>query len=278
MKIASYNIMSGGFNDYNFNSLKPQRLDLLKKAIKEIDADFIGLIDTFKWKDIFRQQDLKKLFNYKKVFHINMDDVRVDKKIGLTVLTNFLNVKFKKVSLITRNCIQAELKFPHNKTLDIFTIYLDDLSEDARLEQIQTLFNKINPNPTIIMGDFNAINPKDIKQSKDNFKRFLKINPDFKKRKDFNSYFKPSFSNMLRVDVIPLILAKGLLDARGENLKDRQPTVFTPLSDLGENGMILTVDHTFCTSEIKTKKFKNYKKNLFKKASDHYPISVEITL
>jgi len=100
MKIASYNIMSGGFNDYNFNSLKPQRLDLLKKAIKEIDADFIGLIDTFKWKDIFRQQDLKKLFNYKKVFHINMDDVRVDKKIGLTVLTNFLNVKFKKVSLI----------------------------------------------------------------------------------------------------------------------------------------------------------------------------------
>jgi len=128
------------------------------------------------------------------------------------------------------------------------------------------------------MGDFNAINPKDIKQSKDNFKRFLKINPDFKKRKDFNSYFKPSFSNMLRVDVIPLILAKGLLDARGENLKDRQPTVFTPLSDLGENGLILTVDHIFCTSEIKTKKFKNYKKNLFKKASDHYPISVEITL
>ncbi len=269
--------MSGGFDNYNHNSLKPQRLNLLKKAIKEIDADFIGLIDTFKWKDIFRQQDLKKLFNYKKTFHINMDDVRVNKKIGLTVLTNFLNVKFKKVRLTTRNCIQAELKFSH-KTLDIFTIYLDDLSEDARLEQIQTLLNNINSRPAIIMGDFNAIHPKDIKQNKDNIKKFLKINPDFKKRKDFNSYFKPSFNNMLRAEVITFILAKGLLDARGKNLKDRQPTAFTSLSDLGENGPILTIDHIFCTSEIKTKKFKNYKKNIFKRASDHYPISVEITL
>ena len=95
MKIASYNIMSGGFNNYNSASNKPERLHLIQKAIETIKPDFIGLIDTFRWVEIFTDKELQKLFNFKYSFHINLDDVRVDKRVGITVLSN---LPIKKIS------------------------------------------------------------------------------------------------------------------------------------------------------------------------------------
>ena len=37
MKVASYNILSGGFNSYSDESSSPERLDLLKKAINPME-------------------------------------------------------------------------------------------------------------------------------------------------------------------------------------------------------------------------------------------------
>lgn len=56
---------------------------MLQKALKSIDADFIGLIDTFKWKETFSSNELSEKFGYKNVFHINMEDTRVEKNIGV---------------------------------------------------------------------------------------------------------------------------------------------------------------------------------------------------
>lgn len=38
MKVLTYNIMSGGFDSYYSQSTLPERLDILKKALENIDA------------------------------------------------------------------------------------------------------------------------------------------------------------------------------------------------------------------------------------------------
>jgi len=124
MRIASYNIMSGGFNSYTYGYSIPDRLYLLRKAIKLISADFIGLIDTFRWRDIYTEKDLKKLFGYKKVFYINMNDTRVDKNIGIVVMTNLPVNDFKNVRLYNRDCIKITL-IEKKILIDVFTIYLN---------------------------------------------------------------------------------------------------------------------------------------------------------
>ena len=97
MRIAAYNILSGGFTTYNYESKTPERLQLLIKAIKEINADFIGLIDTFRWDSLFTESELRKIFNYKYVHCINLQDERlksIGANNGITILSN---IKFNKV-------------------------------------------------------------------------------------------------------------------------------------------------------------------------------------
>ncbi len=53
--------MSGGFSSYTSASSLPERLDLIKQALKKINADFISLIDTFRWDKIFTEDVYKKI-------------------------------------------------------------------------------------------------------------------------------------------------------------------------------------------------------------------------
>src|SRR3989344_2209161 len=89
MKITSYNLMSGGFNSYNSIDESPQRINLIRDAIKKSDADFVSLIDTFRWDQIYSVSRLRSMFNYPYVYFINLEDERVKqvrsllKKIGV---------------------------------------------------------------------------------------------------------------------------------------------------------------------------------------------------
>ena len=160
MKIASYNILSGGFNSYGYESSLPERLELLKKAIGIINADFIGLIDTFRWDALYSISQLSELFGYKKAYCINLNDIRLKEKghnNGITVLTNLPVDQFKTITLETRDAIKTTLQI-NNNDLDIFTVYLDDLSEDVRVQQTQALLQYVDQTkPTIIMGDLNTL-------------------------------------------------------------------------------------------------------------------------
>lgn len=272
MKIVSYNICRGGFDNYNQISSKPERLDLLQKAVGIIGADFIGLVDTFRWKEIFNDQNLTKIFNYKNAYHINMNDIRVDEKIGLTILSNFPFMNIEVIRLKSRNCIKAEIKYRDRK-LNVFTVYFDDLSEDTRLEQAKVLLENTPIESTIIMGDLNCIYQEEIPKLENHLKKFLQENPTFSQQKDFNTYFVPAFEEIKKGKVISLIRAKGFIDARGK--KVRQPTAFTRLS-IPTLGPILTVDHIFCSQDIQTKDFQVLTAGVFEKASDHFPVVTEI--
>ena len=122
MKIAAYNIASGGFNSYDSLSDQPERLPLLQKVIKKIGADFIGLVDTFRWREVFTTNDLRKIFGYQNTFHININDQRVDERIGIAVLTNLPVKHFKSIRLKTRDCLKTQIDH-QGKVIDIFTLY-----------------------------------------------------------------------------------------------------------------------------------------------------------
>jgi hypothetical protein len=72
MKVAVYNVASGGFNTYDSTADTPERLELLKEAVAAIDADIIGLTDTFRWAEVFTASQLQDTFNYPLVASLNL--------------------------------------------------------------------------------------------------------------------------------------------------------------------------------------------------------------
>ncbi len=62
MKVATYNIMSGGFTDYDYSLPHPTRLPLIQKAVKAINADFIALIDTFRWDELHSNNKIASMY------------------------------------------------------------------------------------------------------------------------------------------------------------------------------------------------------------------------
>jgi endonuclease/exonuclease/phosphatase family metal-dependent hydrolase len=265
--------MSGGFNSYESTSPTPERLLLLREAIKTINADFIGLIDTFRWGEVFTPKELKDLFGYREVFQTNLEDSRVAELIGITVLSRLPIKKFASIRLCSRNAIKTQLEM-EGKEIEVFTIYLDDLSEETRLNQIAALFNEIQDYPSVIMGDFNALCREDIPEVRLKWNKFLEMNPGFKKNKDFEDYFVPAFNGLIRGEVIEEIKKRGFKEAKDEAL--RKMTFPTPVF-LNISVPYLKIDHIFYTPDIMIKNFQVLTGGIFDKASDHYPIVGELS-
>jgi endonuclease/exonuclease/phosphatase family metal-dependent hydrolase len=253
--------MSGGFSSYNFDSQLPERLNLLKKAVNIINADFIGLIDTFRWDSLYTNRQLVRLFSYKSAYCINLNDDRLIKKghnNGITVLTNLPLEHFETITIETRDAIKTTLQINGNK-LDIFTVYLDDLSEDTRLKQTQSLLKYIDLNvPTIVMGDLNTLSLNDIP----------KINPQLYEG------MRPILNEMKRAEVTKQIEKYGLKDAD----KNGEPTMPTKLFPAKIENAILRIDYAFHTDDVEIQNFKVLKDSIFDQTSDHYPIVFDIKI
>ncbi len=273
MRIASYNVMIGGFDNYKSTSLMPERLDKLKEAIKEINADFIALDDTFRWVEIFSDKDLCQLFNYSSAYHINMDDVRVDKRVGITVMTNLPNPNFSTLRLGTRNCVKTTIH--DSKPLDIYSVYLDDLKEETRLNEVSYLLKDISPlGNSIILGDLNTTRPEGVSESKKLLNDLLITNPllIFKKVLDYLSYFRPVFRDMFKAEVMSRLRQQGFKDARPIN--SFSPSAPTPLYH-GVKNPIVEIDHILASTGTVTSNFQVLRGGIFDQASDHYPVVTE---
>lgn len=266
MRVATYNIASGGFANYDSISDKPERLDFLRKAIRNIDADIIGLTDTFRWKDIFTSKHIEKLFDYPYSYHIDMNDARVDGRIGVAVLSRHPIIAHKVVRLHNRDAIKATVELADsNKLLDVFVLYLDDLSESTRQKQVQALkVHHAGTNPTIVMGDFNAVWPQHVAWTKQQVDNFIAANPDFKKRSDYKT-IRSTFNNFYAATVLPSLAERGFVEPL-----ELHPTALTPLHPLAMPA-IFPVDHILgknCTLSD----YSVGRGILFNTTSDHYPL------
>lgn len=246
--------MSGGFSSYTSSSSLPERLDLIKRALKKINADFVSLIDTFRWDKIFTRHDLQKIFNYKNAYCVNLEDERLKKlghNNGITVLTNLPVKKFQTINLSNRDAIKTEIIFK-NQPLDIFSLYLDDLSEETRVKQVRSLFKYFNSDrQTILMGDFNSLSQEDATKIK------------------YIGQFFSILEKMKHSQVIPLIRKAGFIDA-GEMGGATIPT------KMAIKVPFLRLDYIFYTPKLEMVNFHVFKNPFFDLVSDHYPIGANI--
>jgi endonuclease/exonuclease/phosphatase family metal-dependent hydrolase len=170
------------------------------------------------------------------------------------VLTNSEVKNFEKIRLFNRNAIKTEVVF-EGKLVDIFSIYLDDMSEDIRLEQIKSLFKLINKNkPTIFMGDLNTMDIDD--------KAVLP---------NLGIELKNILKDMSRGEVIKFIKNNGFIDANIDRLK----TVPTKLFPIKIDKAILRLDYIFYSQNLKLRNFEVLIGEIFDKTSDHFPIEAE---
>lgn len=271
MKIASYNTLSGGFNSYNYESPAPERLKLLKKAIRIIDADLVGLIDTFRWDTLYSNGQLTQIFGYKNAYCINLDDERLKKKghsTGITVLTNLPVESFETISLETRNAIKTDVRINNNR-LDIFTVYLDDLNEDTRIGQIDTLLSQIRQDSsTIIMGDLNTLSPNEATGLTPLINKFFAEHPHL------SESLMPVLDQMKRGEVTRILERHKFLDAD----KNGTPTAPSKLFPVKIESALFRVDYAFHTKDIQISNFKVPKDSIFDQVSDHYPIVFEVNI
>jgi endonuclease/exonuclease/phosphatase family metal-dependent hydrolase len=265
MRIASYNIMSGGFDGYNLTAAKPQRLPVLKTAIRELEADIVGLIDTFRWDEVFMADELCKLFGYKNAFCINLNDDRLREEghnNGLTLLSNVPLIDVRTIRIATRDAVAA--RFPGNITLVL--AYLDDLSEDTRLGQVKALSPMLSAEePTIVMGDLNTLRKSEGPAVKKALSVFYEDNPGIE------SKLGSIITDMQRGEVIVLLESLGLQDAGMAS----SPTVPTKLFPAKSDQPFLRLDYCFHSSSVKITNFVVRTQDIFQKASDHFPIVFE---
>jgi endonuclease/exonuclease/phosphatase family metal-dependent hydrolase len=249
--------MSGGFKDYGDMSKKPERIDLLREIINDQKADFVSLIDTYKWTEIFTRDDLQKIFGYKNNFSVKLNDERLIKKghdNGITVMTNLDVVNFSEIRMFNRNAIETKLKVK-DKEIDVFSIYLDDMSEDTRLKQTKSLFEVIENRPTVFMGDLNTFD------SSDEIKVPI-----------LGSALDMVFRDMSRGEVIKFIRERGFMDTNVDRLK----TAPSELFPIKVGNPILRIDYIFYNQYLESGNFKVLRGEIFNKTSDHFPIMTEI--
>jgi len=261
--------MSGGFNSYSSEHSSPERLANLRTAIKKLGADIIGLVDTFRWDQIYTETDLKKLFNYKHAYCINLNDERLKTlghNNGITLLSNFEIIEPLSIRLATRNAIKVRVQANNPFTLVI--AYLDDISDDARLRQLRALRSLIDPKMRLlIMGDINATKSSDVIDATTQLERFYVENPEIAKK------LKPVINDILYSKVIDQLESWGLRDADQEL---HRPTFPTPLFPAKTHRPILRPDYCFYSPQLSVGKFNVPYDDIFKKSSDHFPIVFDV--
>jgi len=265
--ILSWNILSGGFKSYEDPAKRPGRIDALVKAIKEVKPDVVSLVDTYRWTEVFNVEDLKNMFGYANAYSVKLNDKRLITKRhdnGITVFSQIPNTNMQPFWISTRNAVKT-----HVGGIDLFSVYFDDLSEDARLKQTKAVLKLVDPNTlTIVIGDLNTIDGHDLSQTN---VRLLELAQKFPKQM---KYMENVFNEMKRGEITRMFENRGFIDLG----KDKGNTVPAKLFPLPVEKPIARIDYAFANRKVKLEEFKVLTDENFGKLSDHYPIWMKVSI
>lgn len=260
--------MSGAFDNYPHDLKLPSRLRKLKQVVSLAKADVVSFVDTFKWDKLYKTDEIKDMFGYRFAYCINLNDNRLRKighNNGITVLSNVEETNFQTLDLKTRRCVKTSISV-NSVECDIFCVYLDDLSEDVRVSQVEQLLRYVSSDkPSIVVGDLNSFSPKDVVRTKQRIDDFLKSNRKHEK-------YRKQLNDMARAKVISKLFKHGFKDSAVEH-KNTFPTKLTKISD----EPILRVDYCLYKN-CEIKEFKVLYGELFDKTSDHFPIIAKVNI
>ncbi|QQS38385.1 endonuclease/exonuclease/phosphatase family protein [Candidatus Woesebacteria bacterium] len=267
LEIISWNILSGGFSDYGSTEKNPKRIVNLARAIKELKPDIVSLVDTYRWTEVFTPDDLKHIFEYPCVQSVKLNDQRLIKKghdNGITVFSRVAGTEIQTVCLATRNAIKT-----HIVGIDVFSVYFDDVSEDTRIKQTQTVLKLVDPNiPTIITGDLNTFDEQDLTETVNNLNELAQKYPGPMKS------MEASLTEMERGEVTKLLVNNGFVDLG----LSKGNTVPAKLFPLPTDEPILRIDYAFGNSQVKLEEFKVLTEEKYGNLSDHYPIWMKVSI
>ncbi|WP_344873620.1 endonuclease/exonuclease/phosphatase family protein [Allokutzneria multivorans] len=262
MRIAGYNIMSGGFDGYETTSPVPQRLPEVKLAVQELGADVVGLVDTFRWDEIFTTDEICEHFGYRYAFCVNLGDDRLTElghNNGLTLLSNVELEDVRSVRIATRNAISARVR----GGLRLVLVYLDDLSEDVRVSQVKALAPEIDSSvPTVVVGDLNSFKASDLPD----------LSGVYESAPVLAGALAPIVADMQRGEVAELLESLGLQDASPAG----RPTFPTQLFPIKLDEPVLRLDYCFHTASATVRDFSVPNSEIFQKASDHLPVVFDV--
>lgn len=268
MRIGSFNIRSGGFETYEDGVALPPRLPAIRDAVRSVEADIIGLVDTFRWAELFRPEEAAQMFGYRQAYLIDMDDSRVDSRIGLVFLSN-LPLAFETIRLWNRDCIKARAP-ESSPPLVLYLVYLDDLDEDVRLRQVRSLLTDAQKHPgeaVVVMGDLNSLRQEDIPLPLRLLKRVLGLVP----RRALPTIGRGIY-HLLRGEVASLLRAEGFEDA--DQAPRHAPTVGLPIGKLPWIRVKLPVDQIWSRPGI-VSGFRIWPEQ---GGSDHFPVTGELSV
>lgn len=266
LEILSWNILSGGFKDYGSPEKTPGRIDGLASVIKELRPDVVSLVDTHRWTEVFTVEDLKRIFGYPKVHMVKLEDQRLIEKghdNGVTVLSRFPDAKIESIWLDTRNAIKT-----HAEGVDIFSVYLDDISENTRIKQVKAALNLVDSSiPTIITGDLNTFDEHDLNEARNNLIELGQRYPGPIKN------MVASLNEMKRAEVTQILKENGFTDL-GKNAGNTVPAKLFPLP---VEKPVIRLDYAFGNSRVRLEDFKVLTDPKFGNLSDHYPIWMRVS-
>ena len=253
LRIASYNILQGGGD----------RINNVLNVVKKINPDICGILEAVGWQD---KENFRKKF--KELGYSFFKLALANSKYNIAVISK-TPLHIKSIKRGFRHVVlQVTINNNNFNNLNIYFVHLSPLSEDARVLELNRLIKHTKKiNNVIIMGDMNSLSQDDnynekILLKKLNARKITKYGTDF-----------------LRFDVIKKIKSSGFLDAM--IYLNNPPTSSTPTSSNKDphHASNIRIDYIFLKKNMAKylKKAEIFKEKITEKASDHYPIYIELS-
>ncbi len=249
----TYNILNGG----------EAGLDLVIDVVKKESPDYLTINEA----NTFASDDNKVLKDFASKTGFKYFELALSGEYDYHVaaLSKYPLKQVHKLQPLMRACVISVIETEFGE-ISIASLHLTPYTEDLRHPEIDLILDYQSKSKNrILMGDMNSLSPDD------------NYNPNIVK--DFNEMqFKKFMTDgKLRFDAISKILSHGYVDSAVELGKNKEYTAPTSINEYSAHSN-MRLDYVFI-SETLVEHLQNYrvvKNELSNKASDHYPVVVEL--
>lgn len=268
IKIGWYNVLRGFHNkkpDGSF-TFEPRRLEAARNVITVMRPDilFIGEGDFNPLCKIkgpkIKTIDYQKEFNFPYVYYSKPDETS---RKGEVILSRFpigINNFSEKDITYLKTWFLIEGK---KVNIDLIQPYPTILEKD-KAEWVTKVLDKIEE-PYILLGDFNALSPRDRYKVDVLTKEFTAFNGS-KEKAEANA------RDILSCAMLKKVISAGLTDSYYVCNEKYDSTIPTKRYNITDNKTGMRIDYIFCSRTIRVLKSGIVKNKLADMASDHYPI------
>jgi len=272
INLMGWNVRAGGFHAYDPALTTPERGEALRVCIEEQHAsgvDTVCLCDAYRWDEVYGDDaGIARHLGYASARFVRLNDARLNENngegVGIALATERGIQQTKELDLATRKGLGVVLDIGRYG-LQVAVVYLDDLRESTRLEQVRALPAALEKNvPTIVIGDFNALRPSvhdvgpSVRAGDIATRALARLLPK-------RTLLGRTVAEINQREVVPLIESFGFIDADGRRKRPTAPA-FLP---------ILGIDLAFHTPDVQIDDFRVLP---IRRASDHRPLALRATV